>query len=104
MNPDWPNWRERDFRRALLKECANSGLIVNYHKVDSYSPVRGWPDLEIVGPKGIIYRELKTMTGDLSTEQRYVGWKVGHAGGHWSIWRPADYASGVVYEELKRIT
>lgn len=104
MNTDWANWREREFRRELLKECANRGLIVNYHKVDSYSPVKGWPDLEIIGPNGMVYRELKTMTGEVSPDQRFIAWNIMKAGGSWSVWRPGDFAAGVIYDELKRIS
>jgi hypothetical protein len=63
---------------------------------------KGFPDLVIVGPGGILYRELKTDVGRLSPEQ--VVWLrklavVSDAG----TWRPADLHDGTIERELKAI-
>jgi len=63
---------------------------------------KGFPDLVIVGPGGILYRELKTDVGRLEPEQvvwlRTLG-RVADAG----IWRPADLHDGTIERELKAI-
>lgn len=94
------NWSEDRLKEEVLVMCCRLVLIVNYHKADRLSPVRGWPDLEILGPRGIIYRELKTMAGQLTVDQRRIGSKLNLAGGNWSTWRPADWATGVIQRQL----
>lgn len=61
---------------------------------------KGWPDWTIVGPGGILFRELKSETGKPSPEQ--VVWleKLRAAGGDADVWRPADWRSGRVQDEL----
>ena len=94
------SWTEDRLREEILVLCTRLVLIVNYHKAERLSPARGWPDLEIVGPRGILHRELKTMAGQLSTDQRRVGSKLNLAGGNWAVWRPADWATGVIQNQL----
>jgi len=97
------SWTEDRLREEILVFCVRLGLIANYHKADRLSPVRGWPDLEIIGARGILYRELKTMAGQLSVDQRRVGSKINLAGGNWSTWRPADWATGVIQRQLLQL-
>lgn len=63
----------------------------------------GYPDLTIVGPRGVIFRECKTENGKTSTDQD--GWAVAlqEAGQDWAIWRPSDLASGRIKRELERL-
>jgi hypothetical protein len=61
---------------------------------------RGWPDWVIVGPCGILYRELKTERGTLTPEQRDVGARITRAGGNWSVWRPAQLLDGTIARQL----
>lgn len=102
MNPEG-SWDEAEFRRNVLDKCNGLDLLVNYHQIDSLSPLKGWPDLEIVGRYGILYRELKTMTGVLSVQQRRIGSKLAMAGANWSIWRPVDWRAGIIEQQLTRI-
>ncbi len=97
------NWSETHFRDSILSKAAEYDLIVNYHKEDRLSPVSGWPDLEIIGQRGILYRELKTTRGVLSVEQRRIGSKLARAGADWSIWRPIDWHHDVILDQLQRI-
>lgn len=102
MHPEF-GWTESQFRIVILAKCAALPLTVNYHKLDRLSPVMGWPDLEIVGPSGIYYRELKTMTGILSVDQRRIGSILAKADADWAVWRPVDWLSGVITSQLKRL-
>lgn len=95
--------RENELRSRILDTAIAGGLIVNYHQADRLSPVPGWPDLEIVGPLGIIYRELKTMTGRLSDDQRNVGALIRRGGGDWNVWRPVDWYAGTISHALFRL-
>ena len=64
---------------------------------------RGWPDWVIIGPCGILYRELKTERGTLTPEQRDVGARITKAGGNWSVWRPVHLLSGEIGQELSSL-
>lgn len=97
-------WSESKLRAAILADCKASGLIVNYHRKDRLSPARGWPDLEIVGPRGVLYRELKSMTGRLSVAQRQVGSVLAKAGQNWQVWRPIEWWDGTIDLQLIRIS
>jgi hypothetical protein len=61
---------------------------------------RGFPDLMIVGPGGILYRELKTEYGKLSSMQ--ITWRDRLASSRqdWDTWLPSDLASGRIKREL----
>lgn len=96
-------WSEDKLRTEILIDCKSRGLIVNYHKADRLSPVRGWPDLEIVG-EDVLYRELKSMTRGLTVTQRRVGSKLSNAGQNWGVWRPIDWWDGTIDHQLSRIT
>lgn len=94
------SWTEERLKEEILILCVRLVLVVNYHKADRLSPAPGWPDLEILGARGILHRELKTMAGQLTVDQRRVGSKINLAGGNWSTWRPADWATGVIQGQL----
>ena len=55
---------------------------------------KGFPDLVIVGPAGVLFRELKNATNKLSPEQ--VSWlhTLDLAGADAGVWRPEDWARG----------
>lgn len=64
----------------------------------------GFPDLVLAGPGGILFAELKSASGDLSTAQRRWRWMIQAAGGRWRLWRPAHWEAGLIEREMKEIT
>jgi hypothetical protein len=66
-------------------------------------PRRGWPDRVFVGPRGALFRELKSQTGELTHDQRLLGYRMVACGLNWAVWRPSDLAGGKVRRELKAI-
>lgn len=65
-------------RNGALNETAFQGHVVglagfygwrDYHTLDSRGSKRGFPDLVLVRPPELLFVELKTDTGRLSTEQ-----------------------------------
>lgn len=99
----------RDPRAAAMTEaqlqeqvrlmCAQLGLF-HYHPRNSRGSEPGWPDSTIIGPRKVIFRELKTEHGSLSPEQRHVGDLIRAAGGNWAVWRPRDLLSGAIGRQL----
>jgi hypothetical protein len=75
----------------------------HYHVSDSRTCPPGWPDLVILGPGGILMRELKTEVGRLSKEQVSVIGMLEQAGMNVAVWRPSDLVSGQVIAELDSI-
>ncbi|MCW2900619.1 MAG: hypothetical protein JWO67_2884, partial [Streptosporangiaceae bacterium] len=51
----------------------------------------------------IIFRELKSADGQLTGEQRRVGYLLQAAAQDWAVWRPADLVSGRIERELAAI-
>jgi hypothetical protein len=64
---------------------------------------RGYPDLTLVGPGGIAFRELKAERKTATREQ--IGWgrAISDAGGDWGVWRPGDLTGRVIETELRQL-
>jgi hypothetical protein len=93
---------ETELQNAVLDLAKMLGLLA-YHTHDSRRSHRGWPDLALVGSRGFITRELKSATGKLTAEQDEWGRRLIAAEVDWSVWRPADLASGRITRELTAI-
>lgn len=52
---------------------------------------KGWPDLVIVGPGGVLWAEVKTARGRLEPGQWAWGDRLLAAGQWWVVWGPAAY-------------
>lgn len=64
---------------------------------------KGFPDLVLTGPGGVLFRELKSDRGHLSAEQQ--AWLVAlvAAGEDAAVWRPADLHGGLIEAEIRAI-
>lgn len=63
----------------------------------------GWPDLVIVGPGGSLLRELKAEGKYPTPEQKvWLAWLTA-AGEDAAVWRPRDWRSGRIQDELRAI-
>lgn len=89
---------EAELDRAVRDVIALYGLY-GYHTYDSRRSARGWPDWVVVGRR-LLFRELKTIDGRLTSEQRKVGYLLQAAGADWDVWRPGDLVSGRIAREL----
>lgn len=64
---------------------------------------KGWPDLVVVGPGGALLRELKAEGEYPKPEQReWLAWLTA-AGLDAGVWKPRDWRSGRIQEELRAI-
>ncbi len=88
---------ERELLDAVRQACRWSGLMV-YHTFDSRRSERGFPDVVVVGPRGVIFRELKSSRGRLSPDQ--VRWldKLRQAGSDAGVWRPDAWPTLILSE------
>lgn len=64
---------------------------------------KGYPDLTIVGPGGVLFRELKSTRGVLAPKQREWMMRLRSAGMDAAVWRPADLVEGVIERELRAL-
>jgi hypothetical protein len=97
-----PRVTEKQFQQSIIDTCGFYGLYC-YHTRDSRGSVAGFPDLVIVGHTGVLFRELKLLTGVVSPIQRSVLRRLSMAGADADVWRPADWASGRIAIELAAI-
>lgn len=99
--------RETELQEQVRQMCAQLGLY-HYHVHDSRRSESGWPDCVIMSQRpglsgagsGIIFRELKSQSGELTSEQKHVGYLLTAAGLSWEVWRPADFLGGVIALQL----
>jgi hypothetical protein len=64
----------------------------------------GYPDLTLVGPGGIAFRELKSERGRPTREQLDWGQALTAAGQDFRIWRPGDLQAGTIEIELRLLS
>lgn len=93
---------ERQFQQQIEQLCLYRGLTY-YHTYDSRRSQPGFPDLVIVGSKGILFREIKTETGRISKMQKHWLDILAMAGSDAAVWRPSDLISGRIQDELKAL-
>ena len=93
---------EASLQGAVTDLCTWLG-IKWYHVTDSRKDPSGWPDLVMCGRRKTIFRELKSATGRLRPEQRSWGERLAASGQDWALWRPADWQSGRIRNELEEI-
>lgn len=95
--------REAELDQAVAELCVDLG-VHRFHVPDSRRvEFRGFPDLVLWGPRGLIFRELKSDQGRLSREQMRVHETLLDARQDIYVWRPWDLHEGVIDSELRQI-
>ena len=97
-----PHASESDFQRAVTDLARTLGLRY-WHDNDSRRNEAGLPDLIIVGPHGVLWRELKTERGRVTSDQRDWLTDLARAGQDADVWRPSDLSSGRIARELQAL-
>lgn len=92
---------ERALQSHVTQLCRSLGLRV-YHTHDSRRSEPGFPDLVIVGPRGVLWRELKTQKGRIRPEQQEWLDALTSAGQDAAVWRPDDWDTRI-QDELKKV-
>jgi len=93
---------EDDLLATVRQACKTLHLLV-YHTYDSRRSERGFPDLVIVGVRGILFRELKNEKNKPTIHQQQWIQALQAAGADAGLWRPSDIFSGRITSELRRI-
>ena len=83
---------EKDFQKKVITLARKLGYKV-FHDYDSLRNTAGFPDLVLVG-KHVIFAELKTNTGRLTSPQEQWIQALSLAEGVYTcVWRPKDWES-----------
>lgn len=93
---------EAELEGAVRNLLTTFGLY-GYHTYDSRRSQAGFPDWVIVG-QAVLFRELKTDSGQLSSEQTRVKYALQAAGADWDVWRPRDLIAGRIQDQLFAIS
>jgi hypothetical protein len=80
---------------VFLHHCRNSRFCVG---------TPGLPDLVLVGPGGILFRELKSSFRSVTAEQTSWRWMLRAAGGDARVWLPSHHRDGTVVAEILAIS
>lgn len=96
-----PDATEAQFQADILDAVRKFGLHA-YHTHDSRRSQKGFPDLVIVGATDVLFRELKTMTGTVTPEQKYWLTMLRLAGADARVWRPDEWPD-VITRELRAL-
>lgn len=98
-----PEDRGPDSLEAHLRKMLKDLGLWGFHPYSSQRSTPGWPDWTIIGPRRVIFRELKREAGLVTAEQQRVGEMLTRAGQSWRVWRPSDLLSGQIARELTEI-
>lgn len=88
---------------ARVEALARSLGIHVHHDADSRRCEAGFPDLVLIGTRGVLFRELKDRYAELSSEQKALGYRLVGSGQDWDVWRPQDWACRRISAELEEI-
>lgn len=76
--------------REILSLCHEHGVLVHHCYNSRLCIGDGYPDLILIGKHSILFTELKTEGGNLTSSQTTWRYRITAAGGKWVIWRPSD--------------
>ncbi|PPF64666.1 VRR-NUC domain-containing protein [Clavibacter michiganensis] len=93
---------ETELQNVIIAAAKRMGYLV-YHTYDSRRSASGYPDLHLVhGAKGwSLFRELKSATGRVTTDQKKWLAALTSAGVDASVWRPIDWFNGSIDKQLR---
>jgi hypothetical protein len=90
---------EEALTESIRDRCTTLRLE-RWHTYNSRRSPAGWVDEVIAGPRGVLFRELKTETGKPTPAQGRCIELLFHAGLDVAVWRPSDLLSGRIDGEL----
>lgn len=94
---------ETELMEEIRNLCEELGVLAFHCHDARRSWGSGYPDLTLVGPGGIAFREVKNRANQPTDEQRAWGRAINEAGGDWGLWRPRDLLNGTIARQLARV-
>jgi hypothetical protein len=106
---DYPPATEHEWCRVLLAEAQHLGLLGYWHPDSRRAEGhRGYPDLTLVGDRGVLFAEVKTAGALTSADQDMWAWKlseIGAAGVRYTLWIvPDHWDSGLIQQEMRELS
>lgn len=95
---------EAELDAEIVKRCKALHLVTFHTRDSRRSDGAGFPDRVIVGPGGVLWRELKREWSDLRSAQTKWKYQLLASGQDWALWRPSDLKSGRIQREMDEIT
>lgn len=89
--------------QELITDMCKLMRLKWHHETDSRKSKPGFPDLVIAGPGGVLFRELKKQSGRVTKDQREWLSTLTTAGADAAVWRPIDWESNRIYQELSAL-
>lgn len=92
--------------KDLLEQCRAATKVLGllcYHTHDSRRSEPGFPDLVIVGRRGVLIRELKTERGRVTSAQHTWLNALDDAGVDADVWRPSDLIDGTILDQIRAV-
>jgi len=86
-----------------VRQAAKVLGLLCYHTYSSRRSEPGFPDLVIVGRRGVLIRELKTERGTVTSAQSVWLNALDDAGIDADVWRPASLLDGSILDQLRSI-
>lgn len=100
--PDYDVKNETAFQRSVETRATRYGLKV-FHDENPRGSRKGFPDLVLAGPGGIVYRELKVGKGTTTVEQEHWLALLRQIGQDAKVWRPEHMRTGEIEHTLARL-
>ncbi len=94
---------EEKLEEAVRGICNDLGVIRVHHR-DSRRTTSGWPDDVLIGPGGLLFRELKRTGGKTTPAQDALHAALAEAGADVAVWRPVDLVTGRIAREVTAIS
>jgi len=86
-----------------VRQAAKVLGLLCYHTYSSRRSEPGFPDLVIVGRRGVLMRELKTERGKVTVAQTIWLNALDDAGIDADVWRPADLIAGTILDQMQKV-
>ena len=88
---------------SLVVDACTTLRLQRYHTHRSDRSPAGWPDEVLLGPGGVLFRELKRHgKNPTRAQQAWLDGLAGH-GLDVAVWRPEDWYTGRIMAELQAI-
>lgn len=101
-DPGYDPRTELIFQDNVERQAIRYGLLV-YHTHDSRGSRKGWPDLVVAGPGGVIFRELKIPPRKPTMEQQRWLDLLTQLGDDATVWTPEHWRTGEIAQTFARL-